>query len=238
MFCCKSIAQLIGDYSFRDIDFTTIDKVSNAFSKLFSTFQEATDALNEKEFQRIKNACVTRVDRADKRLYNSLQLASDSEHLFGALAPHCNWMCIEYLETIAYAYKNDSLLNLIKNYNDVIFSKTLREVWDYVPFYSVKDKYYGELLAIFEDKDPNNLTVKELNQRKPQLAKEIAMLITVIRIQSLLISWLIPTNRVYQTYLSFLTVPQQSRKDVLVKFGNWKAYLPQIVLKEEQKKFG
>ena len=147
-------------------------------------------------------------------------------------------MCIEYLEAIAYAYKNDSLSNLIKNYNDVIFSKTLREVWDYVPFYSVKDRYYYELKAIFKDKDPNDLTVKELNQRKPQLAKEIAMLITVVRIQSLLISWRIPTNRVYQTYLSFLTVPQQSRKDILVKFGNWIAYLPQIVLKEQQKKFG
>ena len=147
-------------------------------------------------------------------------------------------MCIEYLETIAYAYKNDSLLNLIKDYSHAIFSKTLREVWNYLPFYSVKDKYYAELSAIFEDKDPDDLTVEELNQRKPQLAKEIAMLITIVRIQSLLISWLIPANQVYQTYLSFLTVPQQSRKDILVKFGNWRAYLPQIALKEQQKKFG
>ena len=147
-------------------------------------------------------------------------------------------MCIEYLETIAYAYKNDSLLNLIKKYSQVIFSKPLREVWNYVPFYSVKDKYYSELTAIFEDKDPDNLTVEELNQRKPQLAKEIAMLITVVRIQSLLISWLIPTSKVYQTYLSFLTVPQQLRNDNLVKFGNWMAYLPQFVLHEQQKKFG
>ena len=147
-------------------------------------------------------------------------------------------MCIEYLETIAYAYKNDSLLNLIKNYSQVIFSKPLRKVWNYVPFYSVKDKYYSELTAIFEDKDPDNLTVEELNQRKPQLAKEIAMLITVVRIQSLLISWLIPTSKVYQTYLSFLTIPQQLRNDSLVKFGNWTAHLPQLVLHEQQKKFG
>ena len=147
-------------------------------------------------------------------------------------------MCIEYLETIAYAYKNDSLLNLIKNYSQVIFSKPLREVWNYVPFYSVRDKHCTELTAIFEDKDPDNLTVEELNQRKPQLAKEIAMLITVVRIQSLLISWLIPTSKVYQTYLSFLTVPRQSRNDSLVKFGKWIAYLPQLVLQEQQKIFG
>ena len=194
--------------------------------------------MSDKEFKRIKNACVTRTDQADERLCSSLRRASNSEHLFEALAPYCNWMCIEYLETIAYAYKNDSLLNLIKNYSQVIFSKPLREVWNYVPFYSVKDKYYTELTAIFEDKDPDNLTVEELNRRKPQLAKEIAMLITVVRIQSLLISWLIPTSKVYQTYLSFLTVPQQLRNDSLVKFGNWMAYLPQFILQEQQKKFG
>ena len=117
-------------------------------------------------------------------------------------------MCIEYLEAIAFAYKDDSLSNLIENYSRVIFSKPLREVWNCLPFYSVKDKYYTELTAIFDDKDPDDLTVEELNQRKPQLAKKIAMLITVVRIESLLISWLIPTSKVCQTYLAFLTVPQ------------------------------
>ena len=194
--------------------------------------------MNDKEFQRIRNACVTRADRSDERLCNSLRHASNSEHLFGALAPYCNWMCIEYLETIAYAYKNDNLLNLIKNYSQVIFSKPLREVWNCLPFYSVKEKYYTELTATFEDEDPDDLTVEELNRRRPQLAKEIAMLITVIRIQSLLISWLIPTNKAYQSYLSFLTVPQHARKDSSIKFGNWIAYLPQSVLQEQQNKFG
>ena len=229
---------LIDDYSFRDIDFTTIDKVSNAYSKLFSIFQEATDALNDKEFQRIKNACISRADQADKRLCDSLQQASGSVHLFRALTPYCNWMCIEYLETIAYAYKNDNLSNLIKNYSRVIFSKRLRDVWNCFPFYSVKDKYYTKLTAIFDDKDPDDLTVEELSRRKPQLARKIAMLITVVQRRSLLISWLIPTNKVYQNYLSFLTVPQQSRNDILVKFGNWIAYLPQHVLEMQQIKFG
>ena len=194
--------------------------------------------MNAKEFQRIKNACITRADRTDERLCKSLRQASNSEHLFETLAPHCNWMCIEYLEAIAFAYKNDNLLNLVEKYSSVIFSKRLREVWNCVPFYSVKDNYYAKLTAIFDDKDPDDLTIEELNQRKPQLAKEIAMLITVVRIQSLLISWLIPTSEVYQMYLSFLTIPQESRGDILVKFGNWIAYLPQRVLEKQQIKFG
>ena len=70
---------------------------------------------------------------------------------------------------------------------------------------------------------------------KPQLAKKIAMLIAVIQWESLLVTWLIPTDEVYQAYLSFLTVPQQSRKDDLIQFGTWMAYLPQHVLQKYQK---
>lgn len=148
-------------------------------------------------------------------------------------------MCIEYLDAIAYAYgRNDSLINLIKDYSDVIYSKPLCEVWDLFPYNSVKDKYYSELTAIFEDENLDNLTIKELHQKKPQLAKEIAMFITVVQIRSLLVSWRIPTNAVYQTYLYFLLVPEQLRKDSLVKFGNWMAYLPQYVLQEQQKRYG
>ena len=194
--------------------------------------------MNENEFKSIKIACVTRADQADKQLCKSLKDASNNGDLLEALAPYCNWMCIEYLETIAYSYKNDSLTVLIKSYSEVIFSKPLREVWNHIPFYSVKEKYYTELEAIFGDKNPDDLTVKELYQRKPQLAKDIAMFITVVRIQSISITWLIPTNMVYQIYLSFLTVSHQSRNDTLVKFGNWMAYLPQLVLQEQQRKFG
>ena len=196
------------------------------------------DTLDDNEFQRIRNACVNRA-QGDERLCSSLQCASNSDHLFNTLAPHCNWICIEYLDTIAYTYsRNNCLINLIKDYSRVIFSKPLGEVWNLFPYNCVRDTYYYELTAIFEEKDPDKLTVEELLQKKPQMAKDIAMRITLVRTQSLLVSWLIPTYKVYQAYLSFLTVPKQSRKDRLVKFGNWVAYLPQCVLQEQQKRFG
>ena len=229
---------MTGDH---EVDFQAVDKVTVAFCMLFSIFNKAINALNNEEFQTIKKCCLSRTDRADKQLYNSLHHASDSEQLFEALAPCCNWMCIEFLETIAASYipiKDNSLYRLIQNYSSVIFSKKLREIWNFLPYYTVKKKYYTEMTAIFDDKDPEDLTVEELNQRKPELAKEIAYHITVIRTQSLLISWLIPTNKVYQMYLRFLTISQKSRKDCLIKFGNWTAYLPCCVLCEEQKKFG
>lgn len=222
-----------GDY---EVDFKTIDTLDNAFSALHTMFQKALGALDDKQFQKIKNACVNRADQADKRLSSSLQCASDGKHLIKTLGPYCNWMCIDFLETIAYAYKNDGLVKLIKSYKLVIFSKTLHEVWKFIPYYSTRDKYYTELTAIFKNEDPEDLTVEELNQRKPQPVKDIAINVAVIQRKSLLVSWLIPTVKVYQTFLSFLTIPQKSRKDSLVKFGGWISYLPQHVLQEEKQK--
>ena len=67
------------------------------------------------------------------------------------------------------------------------------------------------------------------------MAKEIAVLIGVVQENSLLVTWLIPTDELYQAYLSFLTVPQQLRQDELIQFGNWMAYLPQDILQRYTK---
>ena len=209
---------------------------------LLSIFHKTIGALNDEDFQIIKSVCVNRTNRRDKKLYSSLCCASNSKDFFEALTPYCNWMNLDYLETIAGSYcsikKNNYLLKLIEDYSCVVFSKKLGEIWDIPIRCSTRDKYYTKLTAIFDDKDPDNVTVKELIQRKPELAEKIAIHIAVIQKKCLLISWLIPTNEVYQTYLSFLIVPQKSRKDILVTFGNWTAYLPRCVLQEEQKKFG
>ena len=111
-------------------------------------------------------------------------------------------------------------------------------MWSFLPYYSVRDEYYTELKATFDDKDPDNVTVEELFKITPDLAKEIEMLIAVVQKKNLVVSWLIPTNEVYKAYLSFLAVPQQSRTDRLFEFRKWMAYLPQYVLVEEQKNFG
>ena len=144
-------------------------------------------------------------------------------------------MNVSFLKVIAIACGNENLQSLIKNYTDVIYSKTLREVWSCIPHYSVRNIYYSKLKEIFGDKDPDNMTVEELMKSRPQLAKEIAMIIAVVQCDSLLVTWLIPTDELYQAYLSFLTVPQQSRMDELVQFGNWIAYLPKNILQKYEK---
>ena len=181
------------------------------------------------------------VAQSNKPLSTLLQCASDSHRFFQVFAEnnmYCIWIRISFLEIIAHAHTDENLVKLIKNYKKLTFSKPLQEVCSHLPHYSIRDKYYTELKATFHDKDPDNITVEELFKITPELAEEIEMLFAVVQKKSLVISWLIPTNKVYQAYLSFLTVPQQSRTDRLLEFGNWMAYLPQSVLVEEHKCFG
>ena len=216
------------------INFNEYEDVSDAFAKLFTVCQKVIKVSNE-EFNTIKNSCVV---RASKRLGGLIKRATDTHCLFEILADnknYCNWMNVSFLSTIAIACGNKHLQALIKDYKDVIYSKTLREVWDCVPHYSVRNKYYSKLQATFGDKDPDNMTVEELLKSEPQLAKKIGMFIAVVQCKSLLVTWLIPTDEVYQTYLSFLTVPQQSRKDELVQFATWMAYPPQNVIQRYEK---
>lgn len=214
-----------------EINFSAYDDVSDAFAELFAVCQKALNVSSE-EFRTIKNSCVA---RASEPLQGLIKRATDTHGLFEILADnnkYCNWMNVSFLKAIAIACGNKHLQSLIANYADVIYSKPLRKVWDCIPHYSVRDKYYSELKATFGDKDPDNMTVEELMKSKPQLAKEIAMLIAVVQCDSLLVTWLIPTDELYQAYLSFLTVPQQSRMDELVQFGNWMAYLPKNILQK------
>ena len=212
------------------IDFGAYEDVADAFAELFTICQRSTKVSTE-EFKTIRNSCVA---RASKPLRSLIKRTTDTHCLFEILADnnkYCNWMNVSFLKVIAIACGNKQLQNLIKNYTKVIYSKTLREVWGSIPHYSVRDKYYSELKATF-DRDPDSMTVEELLMSKPQLAKKIAMLIAVIQCKSVLVTWLIPTDELYQAYLSFLTVPQQLRKDELIQFGSWMAYPPHNVLQK------
>ena len=216
------------------INFSAFKDVSSAFAELFTICQKAVKTSSE-EFRTIRNTCVA---QASEPLRGLIKRAIDAVCLFEVLADnnkYCNWMNVRFLKVIAIACGNKQLQSLIEEYKNAIYSKTLREVWDCIPHYSVRDQYYSEVKATFGDKDPDNMTVEELMKSKPQLAKKIAMLIAVVEEDSIMVTWLIPTDEVYQAYLSFLTVPQQYRKDELIQFGTWMAYRPQDVLQKYAK---
>ena len=218
-----------------NVNFNLYEDVADAFVKLFTVCQQVIKMSSNEKFRTIKNSCIS---RAGKPLGGLIKRATDTDGFFEILADnnkYCNWMNISLLSTMAIACGNEHLQALIKDYKNVIYSRTLRDVWNCLPHYPVRGKYYGKLQATFGDKDPDNMTVDELVKNEPQLAKKIAMLIAVVERKSLLVTWLIPTDEVYQTYLSFLTVPQKSRKDELVQFATWMAYPPQNVMQRYEK---
>ena len=69
-------------------------------------------------------------------------------------------------------------MNLIKDYKQAVFSKSLGEVWSDLPHLSSKfDKYYSELKQTLEDRDPDNMTVQQLLDSEPELTMKIALLL-------------------------------------------------------------
>ena len=208
--------------------------VSSAFSALFSTVYK--EVKRSADFIVIKTACLT---CADKKLSKRIEKTKDFDSLFKLLAvnkPYCNWVNVVFLEVIA-ASANSKLANLIENYKTVVFSKTLREVWNCIPRHKAKTKYYSEIRAKIDDKDPDGVTVKELLDMCPQLIKDIALLIAVVETGSLRITWLIPRETVFQAYLSALMLPQESRSDSYLQIGDWVAYHPLHVLQSLLKEY-
>ena len=235
MFLFTYIASDSDDEIEMKINFDTYKDVSDAFDELFRICQKAVKVSNE-EFKCIRTSCVA---RAKEPLKGLIMGATDKHCLFEILAynnKYCNWLNVRFLKVIANACNNKHLQNLIENYTDVIYSKTLREVWNCIHHSSEeRDRYYSELKATYADKDPDTMTVKELMENQPRLAKEIAMLIAIVEWDSVVVTWLIPTEEVYQAYLSFLTVPRQLRMDELLQFGTWMAYPPQCALQKFEK---
>ena len=147
--------------------------VNVAFAKLFTVCHK-TVKFSDENFNVIRNSCIT----VDSPLHYVLKQTTNTDDLFEVLAEnknYCNWMNVTYLKVIATACGNDSLLSLIKNYTDVIYSTELGEILDHIP-YSVRYKYYSEIRQCGNyEKHPEYVTLGEVIEYKPQLANSIVM---------------------------------------------------------------
>ena len=144
MYCIVYLADYSDDIEMK-IDFGVYKDVSNAFAELFTICQRATKVSSE-EFKTIRNSCVA---RASGPLHGLIKHTIDTHCLFEILADnnkYCNWMNVSFLKVIAIACGNKQLQSLIEHYTDVIYSKTLHEVWHCIPHCSMRDQYYSESL--------------------------------------------------------------------------------------------
>lgn len=210
------------------MNFAEFEDVSLAFSTLLSRLQKE---IKIKDFVIIRNACVA---RASHKLSDQIKKTQDIDSLFQLFADnkaYCNWMNIRFLEVIANASGDSKLVSLVKNYKGVIYSKTLREVWDCIPYHTVRTKYYSRLQVKFDGKDPDNITIEQLMRFcEPYIVKDIAMLIAIIEEGSLKVTWFIPTDEVQNCYLAALMLPQESRLDSYLQIGDWIVHHPLLAI--------
>ena len=169
-----------------------------------------------------------------------IKQVQDMKSLFVLLAEntlHCNWIKIKFLKVIASVSKK--LEGILKNYESVFFSKKLKDIWDHRPHRNIRNKYYEKLKAEFDDKDPDNTTVREITEySKTLLSTDLDDFIMELSRKCLGITWLIPSDKVYQYFLSALTLPQKSRKEDFLQIGAWVVYRPQSVLQKLKMEFG
>ena len=216
------------------IEFAEYCNVAEAFAALIRIFIEE---LRKADFEAIKLICQL---RADKELKNKISKTTNIYKFFKLLTDnslYCNWMNVEYLSTIASG--NAKLQTVLRNYTDVVLSKTLGEVWNSLPsFHKTRTKFSEKVRAEFRGENPDNVKVQDLQHRKPELAKRIAMHIMQINKGSLTITWCISAEDKYKAYLLGLGIPQEQRNDDFLQIGTWVVFQPQSVICELKKSYG
>ena len=206
-----------------------------AFTSLMTRLHKK---VTESQLQFIKARCIAVTDGMFK---DSIKNKADSVDKFFTLlsenTPHCNWMNIQLVEIIATASGNEQLVDLVRNYRKEIHSRTLHQVLEYIPQHKVKNKYYKKVTKRIP-KNTDNVTVRELLTYDRPLADKIALILMRVTLNCITITWLVPTDKVYELFLFALTIPQQSREDDFLQIGSWTVYHPQFVLRELKKTFG
>ena len=199
------------------------------------------DELYCEKFEPIRTICLL---SAGKKLQNKICKTTSIYSLFDLLTCNplfFNWMNVEYLEILASVSGNENLICVLKDYTDVILSKTLGEIWDCIPSLhnSTKTRYYAKVRSKFQEKDPDDVKVKELTEKcKPKFIKKIALHIMQVNKGSLMITWCMLAEEAYQAYLSALNIPEGCREDDVLQIGVWVVHQPQFVIQELKKIHG
>ena len=203
---------------------------------LISVFREN---LPPTRFESVRLSCL---HQACKSLQNVISRATSNADLLELLVcrpVHLNWMKIDYLQTIAIAVRSQVLQDTLKGYIDVVFSKTLGEVCEFIPLFpETRRRFYFHVRARFRGKNPKSVKVDELRMYKPSFAKRIALHVWKVGEGSLKITWCILAEEAYEAYLLTLRTPQELREDDFLKIGPWVAYHPRSVIQELKKCYG
>ena len=148
-------------FNVENLSFASYRSVTDAFTLLISIFEEKLPAT---KFEAIRLNCL---HRAYRILHNEISRTANIHDLLKLLLSYpiyLNWMKIDYLQTMAIAARSQVLQDTLQSYSDAVLSKTLGEVWNFVPtFHKTKMKFYFKVKAKFRGKNPNHIKIKDLS---------------------------------------------------------------------------
>lgn len=218
-----------------DTNFNKYEDVVIAFTSLMATLQKN---LRESQLEIIKARCIP---VTHGKFRESIKSKADTvDNFFKLLSDHtlyCNWMNIRLVEIIATASRNRKLEDLVNKYKRQIHSRNLRQIWQYIPQHEVMTEYYKQVQMKIP-KNPDDVTVEELLKCDRPLANKIALDLMKVTENCITITWLVPTDKVYELFLFALTMPQQSREDEFLQIGSWTIYHPKSILQKLKMEFG
>ena len=193
-----------------NFDISEFHSITDAFLHLTTCISKQ---IQNKDFGDIKRACIAQAStpggaqlppdmkeriRASKNLNALLDTLVDS--------PYWSWIDLRLLRAIVVASGSRAALKLIEAYKSQVFSKRLFEVISCIPDKEVSDKYYYDKIISKFDKNLEEITIKDLLDRKDKLETVImdlksgtCALASIVK-GCIEIHWFIPTDYVNHAY--------------------------------------
>ena len=147
--------------------------IISAFNRMTSQIE---NILQEKNFSRLRRACIQRIHRLGSNLPRSLVPAiqktvnlDDMLDMF-ASSPYWNWFDTRLLEALVDASKSPEAAECLERFKTTFYTKKVTEL---IPYVSIKPtKEYINIVEMF-DKDPKDLTISDLLKHKYKLEYDV-----------------------------------------------------------------
>ena len=192
------------------VTFTQSEPIDEAFTKLSAY---VTALIQNANFPSLQRACIEKA-KSPKMFLKSNEVipvikeAQSFQILCSMLADtsYWNFLDIRMMEAMATASMIPAAQETVENFKKVFYNMTLKEAAPYFPIVKVKPGY----TTMHEDldKDPSQMTIRELHQHRFYLETEIlktgqdTCTICSIKIGSVTIAWQLHIDDVYQAYIS------------------------------------
>ena len=152
--------------------FKEFDNVSMAFIFLHSNLVKL---LQNEDFYDISRSCIEQIKtpngvQLSPECVKSIKMSRNFNELLSVLSltPYWSWIDLRLIMTIVAASQNHNAMNLIRGYQNVVFTKRLKEVLPDGTDKKRKEAYCTKL-ALLLNKDPNDMTVADLLEHQSLL---------------------------------------------------------------------